>query len=281
MKRFAPILLSYCLLLTVVGSCKKPAVDEPEPNLANCRIVKETYQVGWRPQDTVKKETVQVNGKSYDVMFARESTFSYDAQGRIIKEEYKPAPYFTPGIDYTVTYTYTSTAIYKSTIWSSGNSRDTIVLNSEGLNSIDANGLFPSYDSEGYLKYAASKSGGRKTEWTRDTLKNAIKVQTLDPYEARTQILVYDLTKKNLPYKYLFRGKAGPNLPIRESYYVNGSTAFPIGLLFTINRYYTFDKYERVIREIAIETHHVPPQQYGQYIYAGGIGVTDYQYDCH
>ena len=279
MKLSAPILLSYCLLLTVVGSCKKPALEEPEPNLANCRIVKEIYQVGWRPEATSTKETVHVDGTSYDVMLARESTFSYDTQGRIIKEEHKLAPYFTPGINYTITYAYTPAAVFKRSLSARWDERDTIRLNQQGLISQYA-GLSRYYDDEGYAKYAISLLGNRKLQWMYDTLKNTVKIQTIDPYEARTQTYLYDIEKKKVPNRYPFYGKIGPNLCTKYTFQVDKSTAFPTGILVAIDYRYTFDKYERVSREIAIETHFVPPQQYGQYIYAGGVGVTDYQYDC-
>ena len=280
MNRFTSLLLSYCLLLTFVGSCKKQIVEEPEPNLTNCRIVKEIYQVGWRPQNTSKKETIQVDSKSYDVMFARESTFSYDNQGRIVKEEHKPAPYFTPNIDYTVTYIYTPKAVYRRSLSARWDERDTTQLNEKGQALTNADGLVTHYDNEGYLTYAVSKVGSRRMEWTRDSLKNVVKFQDVHLYEPRTQTVEYDLIKKGLPSKYSFRGKNSPNLPLNWNFYVDRSSAFPIGLLFTIKNFYEFDKYERVSREIAIEKHFVPPQQYGQYIYAGGIGVTDYQYNC-
>lgn len=282
MKFSAPVLLSYCLLLMVTGSCKKDLVEEPAPNLANCRIVKETYQVGWRPQATPTKETVQADGKLYDVMLARQSTFSYDSQGRIIKEDRNIVPYVTPGIPYIVTYAYNSTALYIRRVSAKWAEEDTIYLNPQGLSSKGGDGFIYYYDEQGYFTHATLTTGEMQFLPTRDSNKNEIVLKTLAPYtgEKRTQTFTYDLSKANLPNKYPFYGKSSPNLQTRHLFEVDQSVTFPVGGLFRIDSYYQFDKYGRVSREIDIETHLVPDQQYGQYIHPGGIGVIDFEYEC-
>ena len=244
--------------------------------------MKETYQVGWRPKDTTTKETIQAGGKSYDVMLARESIFSYNTQGRLMKEERNIVPYMTPGIPYTVTYTYMPTALYirrVSAKWAEG---DTLFVNSQGLVDRGEDGFIYHYDEQGYFTNATTKTGDIQFLSIRDNNKNEVMLKTLSPYngEKQTQTFTYDLSKSNLPNKYPFYGKNSPNLPTKHLLEVNQSVIFPVGGLFKIDTYYQFDKYGRVSREIAVETHLVPEQQYGQYVHLGGIGVTDYQYEC-
>lgn len=269
--------LLSCLLLLALSCHKK--IDQPAPNLANCRIVRERYQVKWRPSVTNKKETVVVNGKPYDVMFARESTYHYDVQGRIVKEVHNMAPYATPSVPYTVTYSYSSGVIYRNSLSSKWNEQDTIIINRKGLLNSDG-GFYYHYNDEDFMTHITLVSGDTRYLITYDTNKNAVKAQTLDPFEGRTQTNSYDLTKFALPNKYIFYGKRSINILTKSIYQIDQSSQFPVGVIYTINNYYNFDKYSRVSRQISIEEHKVPDQQYGQYIHPGGIGVTDYEYEC-
>ncbi len=281
MNRILAHLIAFLLLLTVSLSCKEQVElpVEPAPNLATCRIVKEVYWSGWHPEANVQKVTVKAGGKSYDVMLARETTYSYDEQGRIVEESHKVFPNQWPYIDYVVRYKYALEAIYLRRTSAKWDEQETILINAQGLRSREGRRYFQ-YDSAGFLLKSVDSLGATFTQNIFDTNMNQVKFQELYPSEKRTHSFTYDLARRNLPDKFPFYGRKSPNLPLSEVYQVDQSSFFPIGIIFQINSYYSFDKHGRVSRQIDLEDHKVAAQQWGQYRHQGGIGVTDYTYEC-
>ena len=268
MKRFAPILFSYCLLLTVVGSCKKPALEEPEPNLANCRIVKETTKrVDGFVKDT--PETILVEGKSFIINTQSIQEFQYDDAGRIVRRDNKVKT------DFWTTYSYAPneiTEVARAIHEPDGvvNITTKIPLNAQRLDA-----RFQ-YDTEGYpidsLNYKGELISKRKDGnivESRESIHGGIITDTY----------TYDLSKPNLPNIYPFKGKQNRNLVMQ-----NIGTSFDIplwqpGELYRINTYYNFDQYGRVKRKIQ----YLRNDYNSGYPYVsseGEIIVTDYEYEC-
>ncbi|AQG78477.1 hypothetical protein [Spirosoma montaniterrae] len=286
MNRITAHPLAFLLLLTLALSCKEQVQlpIEPAPNLATCRIAKEVYWNGWRPGANAKKEIVKAAGKSYEVMLARETTYSYDEQGRIVKEDHKMAPFearSTSVTNHTISYTYTPQAVYVLYSYQTKTYGDTIPLNEQGWRSREYERLF-SYDAQGYEINSVDKTGRVLTQNFYDASMNLTVVK--DSYSWRgatyTYTYAYDLTRPNIPNKYFFYGRISPNLPVYFEFANDSNLEFPLGELVELKSFYSFDQYNRVSRQIAVETHKYPDPYYGQYMHSGGIGVTDYTYEC-
>ena len=293
MKRFVPILLSYCLSLTVVGSCKKdPPVEEPAPNLANCRIVKTTYKtptIGFKDNQILNAEQVKLDdGSKVNVGTVTTSTYFYDEQNRINQvlkkyisdhqeEEYI---YYADFLIHTDKYT----SVMSGKVF---NRRDTIPLNEKGR-ATRASGLgsaYFGYNADGQLLSGyiprpthQYENGNlvRRIENASWEERNGTWVPTTDYILKR---FTYDLTRPNLPVVYQFWGKASRNLPLEEIWETQQGADFPSGPVYRKTFTYTYDKWGRVKRRVA----HGIPLVRGWLIEddSYGVGVTDYEYSCN
>ena len=275
MKSFPTRILSYLLILTVFVNCSEEAVkpkvvvDKPVPNLTNCRISREVVKTWYDGPNKEDSEVIVIDGKPFTVGVYTRTRYTYDAQGRIVREDNERRPEFW------VTYTYAPATIVKTIRGNSPNGVlenfiTTIPLSGQGL---DAR---KKYDIEGYPLDSVYADG-------RPTSKR-INGNWVEAWGYGSDITIkttfqYDTTKTNLPNKYPFYGKLNKNLETSSVAEVVGGF-YSWGELYRNKNYYEFDTYGRVKRRIVYfqRTYKGP---YMPYVLTGlRIEVTDFEYEC-
>ena len=280
--------VSYVFLLPLLISCKQEP-QEAAPNLATCRIVKTTYKtstIGRKPANIVDPEMLTLeDGSKMEVSWVTTTTYSYDAQERIVetKDQKLNNNY---GID---RYSYTPNYLIKYTEYSV----DGIKKPSIGLDTVQLNerGLIARWYGEGlgqpYIVYNQADQlinniQGLPIERFKyidgnltHQIDNASWVQRNGqwvPTDYLRKRYQYDLNRPNLPLIYQFEGKASRNLPTQETWET------PDRLVYRKVFTYTFDKWDRVIRRVSHGKALTRDWLIEDDTY--GLGVTDYEYEC-
>ena len=272
MKLSAPILLSCCLLLAVTGSCKKDPVEEPAPNLANCRIVREVYKAD-SPQETGQQyDTITIGQKTYKLYKHHEQLYTYDESGRIVKEENVPVS----KKGYSTTYTYSPGRIQVHEFASDKqyDQQYTYILNASGLayTKVGIESDTTLYNDQG--RVVESRNRGITLATFTYENDNLVRVTSKDGFVFDNQ---YDLTKSALPVIHPFLGKESKNLQTK-SVMNSSNLEFGIGVLQQTDYTYSYDKYGRVIRKVWNQQH----VSGGWYLYFLGspVAAVNYEYEC-
>lgn len=260
------------LILFAATLCCKQQKEETAP-VPSCRIVRavlKSSSVNARP--IRDEETISVGGKNVKVSFHKESFYTYDPQGRLIREKDR----VITGDSTVVEYVYSPGLVLKRATSYSRQlgthvSIDSIVLNTQGLAESKFYQQKVKYDSEGYLTEQILQSGyGR-------FVGQVVNGNLVKEYKFLDGLYIYkyeyDLTRSGLPSIYTFLGKESRNLLKKES--IERGDSFIGQVIFETNYQYQFDSDRRVNRKIV----HGEDVGFGWYR-DEGTAVIDYEYDC-
>ncbi|AQG80886.1 hypothetical protein [Spirosoma montaniterrae] len=270
MKSFMLTLPAYFFLLLVTGSCKKEVIDEPAPNLANCRIVREVYKSIQTTDNKDEIEKIEVDGRTVTIAKYWERRYTYDKEGRL----YTAADFVSNIEGFRTQYTYQKGYIVASTTLRGATSQDTIYLNPQGLAIVNTDSV--RYDENGFpVEFYFKEITVRKNTYVDDNLTTSRYTVLLEDI---TDKYIYNTSKLSLPNLHPYYGKLSKNLIIGYTQTVNNSKYYPVGLVFEKNYKYIFDKFGRVSRRLASSRRINPlwPFQADP----GGVGITDFEYDC-
>lgn len=282
MKRSFVNIGSRLLLLTLAIGCKhEQQPEEPTPNLTTCRIVKETYKSIWLEGPQEEAEEITVEGRKFRVVKQSDSRYTYDAAGRLKEENIR---YTTLGSTSRLTYQYSPSQILKKGYYNVPKNggyyerTDTIVLNAQGL-ALKQNGLDSKYDKDSYL---VSRSAGNQILETYTIISgNTVRMYYTNPtsdIQKANDVYIYDLNDSSVPTLLPFYGQQSKNLLKKHTQSIEVSTNYTAGPVYEKNYYYNFDKYGRVKRRIVCGNRLNPLWTFESS--TGGIGVTDYEYEC-
>jgi hypothetical protein len=271
----------YVLLLAAGIGCHDttqvdPTTITPEerdtgPNCTNYRIRVQRYKTADSIQSKPEAEMIRVEGKQYEIYLERETTFSYDGQGRLIQEIREVGD-----VSNTLSYSYTPTSrvikilsVDQVTGRVLNSQSDFIPLNAQGLSSSYL------YDADGYRISSSNSPPGTIYTWVNGNLDHfksnaGYGSVYIDAY-------AYDLTRPALPIKDQTLGRGNRNLDTLYTLSSKGSYMYPDGMLYRRRFLHHYDRYGRVSRRIILEnTFH----NWSFFDYGKGIGVIDYIYEC-
>ncbi len=271
-------LTTSLLLFTVllIGlSCRDKVDIQPTPlppiNLATCRIVKATYKTIYISGPKTDYERLTIAGKSYDTYFWLENQYSYSKNGQIQVEKVR-----TWGGLSTKTFTYTSSRLF--TKWESAGNDGKVVQTVLDTIPLNVNGYDDrfEYDQKGHLLFQKGQLQIGKVEY-----ENNNRVFESSDFQGGTLTILreYDNTRTALPRIYQFKGVISQNLLTRYTYVNKDIDIYGDGPLFGISYLYEYDAYGRVKREIQLDQQY-PNSGWPYGTNPGGIGITDYEYEC-
>ncbi len=249
------------------------------PDLRTCKIVKETYKTANIPKSSQQLvEAINIDGKLFEVSLNTTRIYSYNDAGQLIKEEFSQ---WDKGYGSAV-YLYKNNRIVITKTFHDGNSNkvstttDTLDLNAQGL-AKKQSGNPVTYDENGFKKYLgtppfefyAIKKGNTEQiiypNWTGEggtfTIQHA-----------------YDTTKLSIPSNKPFLGIFSKNLLTESTNIMQGSSHYVDGPNYHISYKYSFDKYNRISRRVALGKRLHP--LWDLELDRGGIGVTNFEYQC-
>jgi hypothetical protein len=255
----------------------------PQPP-ANCRIVRTTYKTVIYQGPIIDREVITIDGKTFVVSTTAKTTYSYDNQGRLVKDRQER---WLGKVD-SVTYQYFSDKIisrqnqYQYTEKKYYSRTDTLVLNAQGL-AISKPGSYlkGTFDTNNFLIKGETVRDGYTLSLITQSITNG-NIQTKEDYqfgETGTIISTYSyyLTRPNLPTLTTFYGKSSKNLPAKMLISGYGSIAGD-GLKYVVVYFYEFDSIGRIKRRIAYGIRLNDKWWYE--FDTDGIGITDYEYEC-
>jgi hypothetical protein len=239
-----------------------------------CRIVKTVYKGYFNStSQRIDPEIITLDdGRKVEVSLFSTDYNKYDAQGRIfeIRTEYGNGRKFLDPFNYSNNMLIVKRNFLTYT--------DTLILNAAGFIKLKSPNSTREiqYNQDGQVinKYAspgpelANRYENGNLIWEAD-------IQRSDYIADQTVTYKYDLTHANLPVIYQYYGKSSRNLPIEALR--NACCDFGGALVYRKTFTYTFDERGRVKRRVTHGT------GYNQWLITddpGGIGVTDYEYEC-
>ncbi|MBO0932027.1 hypothetical protein [Fibrella aquatilis] len=246
----------------------EPVITQPVPA---CRIVKTAYKTIYISGPKVGYEKLMAGNKSYDLYTWVEYKYTYDADGRVIKQES-----FTWGGYSTVVYMYTATKLYTRRVNASKDGLDTqIVLDTIPLNrhGFDDRSIF---DEQGHVMLYKGVKNMEPSRWVDNN-----KTYSMMPLEAGKiyRVATYDLTRLALPYIFQFEGVGSKNLVSSITTNASGSPFYKEGPVYKQDFIYTYDTNGRVVRQVQVDTEYSGSNwQFAEN--PGLIGVYDYEYSC-
>lgn len=269
---------SLFIIVTLTMMCCKSNHDAIPDNAA-CKTIKETYKTALIPLASKQlAETINLNGKQYEVALHTTRVFSYDTMDRLIKEEFSQWDKSYGS----ALYKYQSNSIIVTNTFHNGSTdkvsvvTDTLELNSQGLAKkqggnlvvYDENGFPKALGNPAFQNYIVERGNIKQiiyNNWTGEGGKLSVQ------YE-------YDTARMNIPLMKPFLGKLSNNLPVILTYVLKGSGHYMDGPNYQVLYNYSFDKYRRVSRRIALSKrlHDLWDLELDR----GGIGVTDFEYKC-
>lgn len=264
---------SYGLILTlfVATFCCKQRNEETVP-IPSCRIVRVVLKsTSTRDRLIRDEETIRVGGKDVKVSFYKESFYTYDPQGRLIREKDR----VITGDSTVVGYGYSPGLMLKQTTSYSRQLGthvfiDSLVLNTQGLAESKFYQQKVKYDSEGYLTQ-------QMLSGSIQFVGQVVNGNLVKEYKYLDGLYVYkyeyDLTRSGLSPIYTFQGFESRNLLKKES--IERGDSFIGQAIFETNYQYRFDSDGRVYRKIV----HGEDVGFGWYA-DEGTAVVDYEYDC-
>ncbi|MCY7357223.1 MAG: hypothetical protein LH609_07075 [Rudanella sp.] len=135
------------------------------------------------------------------------------------------------------------------------------------------------YDEDGFrVRYESSTGGAVDNYIIKD--KNIVLYDSYlnGGFGTLSIRFEYYPSRPNLPELTPFKGRTSQNLPSKRIQASIGSVLHPIGDVFQENFYYEFDARGRVKRRITYSYLLNPGWRYQTD--NGGIGITDYEYEC-
>ncbi len=269
----------------------------PTPPVANydnvpqppdgCRIVRTVYKTVTLIPPFLNAETVTIGEKTAIVHTNTITTYTYDRQGRLIKDRRQ---HWRGQID-SLVYKYLPERVWmEEATWDYASKyyftrTDTFYLDNRNLavriTTSLRQGIFStsSYNADGFqVKYESSTGGTVDTHTIKD--KNIVQQsRLLDGGFGTTSVrLEYYLSRSNLPELTQFEGRNSQNLLLKRVLSSAGSLFYPSGDVFQQNYYYEFDSRGRVKRQIVYSYSLNPGWPYQTD--SGGIGITDFEYEC-
>lgn len=270
--RFATTSLLLITLLFLGLGCHDKVEVQPPPviNLANCRIVKETYKTIYISGPKSGYEQLTVAGKKFDVYDWERPEYVYDVKGRIAR---KVQPGFRASSNSLYTYSPANLFI-ASTVTNDGVTSpvriDTIPLNARGYDDRYQ------YDDQGHALFYKTSSNKEPTRWENNNKTH----YTANWGEGKVfYVSEFDLTRKALPTIFAYQGVESKNLITSLTISASGVGFIKDGPVFRINYTYEFDAYGRVKRRIEHDTKY-PDTGWPFGTNPGFIGVYDYEYEC-
>ncbi|RCR66563.1 hypothetical protein DUE52_26185 [Larkinella punicea] len=204
--------------------------------------------------------------------FYKESFYTYDPQGRLIREKDR----VVTGDSTVVGYVYSPGLVLKQTTSYSRQLgtqvfNDSIVLNTQGLAESKFYQQKVKYDSEGYLtQQTVQTSYGQY-------IGQVVNGNLIKEYKELDWLYIYnysyDLTRAGQPPIHIFLGKGSRNLLMHEAI---ERTDFNRPLVYSTDYSYKFDEEGRVKRKIA----HSEKRTGWPYDAKVHTVVFDYEYDC-
>ncbi|WP_421826434.1 hypothetical protein [Larkinella sp.] len=259
------------LTLLVATFCCTRRNEETAP-IPSCRIVRVVLKSTSTSDRLIRdEETISVGGKDVKVSFYKESFYTYDPQGRLIREKDR----VITGDSMVVEYDYSPGLMLKQTTSYSRQLgthvfNDSIVLNTQGLAESKFYQQKVKYDSEGYLTE-------QMLSGSIQFVGQVVNGNLVKEYKYLDGLYVYkyeyDLTRSGLSPIYTYWGFESRNLLKKES--IERGDSFIGQAIFETTYQYRFDSDGRVNRKIV----HGEDVGFGWYR-DEGTAVVDYEYEC-
>lgn len=279
LKRNQLVILSTKYLFIIISitmiCCKSN--NDAIPDIAACKTIKETYKTALIPVASKQlTETVILNGKQYEVSLHTTRVLSYDTMDRLIKEEFSQWDKSYGS----ALYKYQNNSIIIINTFHDGSTdkvsvvTDTLELNAQSLAKKQGGNLV-AYDENGFPK-ALGNPAFQNYIVERGNIKQIIYNNWTGEGGTLSMQYEYDTARINIPLVKPFLGKLSKNLPVTLNYVLKGSGHYMDGPNYQVLYSYSFDKYRRVSRRIALSKrlHNLWDLELDR----GGIGVTDFEY---